>query len=78
MNDQRNRIYAVNLMNRAGVAFDVQDVGVVAQIVQLLEADVADWLSGQLRGTVSRERIVTAINAGQHRPALESEGNANG
>ncbi len=70
MTEQENRLYAVNLMNRADVAFDVRDIAVVGKIIPVLEADVADWLSSQLRGTVSREQIVAAVRAGSHRPEL--------
>lgn len=70
MTEQENRLYAVNLMNRADVAFDVRDIAVVGKIIAVLEADVADWLSSQLRGTVSREQIVAAVRAGSHRPEL--------
>lgn len=72
MNDQENRLYAVNLMNRAGVAFDVRDIAVVAAIIGMVEDDVADWLSSQLRGTVSREQIVAAVRAGSQRPEMPS------
>lgn len=70
MTEQENRLYAVNLMNRAGVAFDVHDIAVVAAIIGLVEGDVADWLSSQLRGTVSREQIVAAVRAGSNRPEM--------
>lgn len=70
MTEQENRLYAVNLMNRAGLAFDVRDVAVVGSIIGLVEGDVADWLSAQLRGTVSREQIVAAVRAGTQRPEL--------
>jgi hypothetical protein len=67
---QMNRVYAVNLMNRADVAFDARDVTVAGAIVPLLEADMAEWLARELRGTVSREAILAAIRAGRHRPML--------
>jgi hypothetical protein len=73
MTDQLNRIYAVNLMNRANVAFDARDVGVVASIIAVLEADVADWLEGQLLGSSPwqmKDQIVGDIHAGLHRPEL--------
>lgn len=68
MTEQENRLYAVNLMNRADVAFDVRDIAVVGKLIELIEGDVADWLGAQLRGTVSREQIVAAVRAGTHRP----------
>ena len=74
MTDQHNRIYALNLLNRANIASDGQEIGVVASVLQFVEADVADWLSNQLRGTVSREQIVAAIRAGSHRSAVEMTG----
>ncbi|MFA5989718.1 MAG: hypothetical protein WC803_08945 [Sphingomonas sp.] len=70
MTEQENRLYAVNLMNRADVAFDVRDIAVVGKLIELIEGDVADWLSARLRGTVSREQIVAAVRAGTHRPEL--------
>lgn len=70
MTEQENRLYALNLLNRADVAFDVRDIAVVGKIIAVLEADVADWLSSQLRGTVSREQIVAAVRAGSHRPEM--------
>lgn len=70
MNDQENRLYAVNLMNRAELAFDVRDIAVVAAIIGLVECDVADWLSSHLRGTVSREQIVAAVRDGSQRPEM--------
>lgn len=70
MTEQENRLYAVNLMNRADVAFDVRDIAVVGKLIELIEGDVADWLSTRLRGTASREQIVAAVRAGTHRPEL--------
>ena len=74
MTDQENRLYAVNLLNRAGLAFDARDVGVVAGVIAVLEGDVADWLAAQLQlfGSASRERMVRSVQAGAHRPATES------
>ena len=77
MTEQENRLYAANLLNRvAGDHFDHNDVGVVARLLPQIEGDVADWLSGQLRGTVSRELIVRAVRNGQARPAAEAKGSA--
>lgn len=70
MTEQENRLYAVNLMNRADVAFDVRDIAVVGKLIELIEGDAADWLGAQLRGTVSREQIVAAVRAGTHRLEL--------
>lgn len=68
--DRLLRIYAVDLLKRADIEFDVGDVARAADIIRLVEADTADWLSSQLRGTVSREQIVAAVRAGSHRPEL--------
>jgi hypothetical protein len=73
MNDQDNRLYAVNLMNRAGVAFDARDVGTVAAVLGVIEGDVANWLLSTLTGTASRERLVRAVTTGAHRPQMEGQ-----
>jgi hypothetical protein len=70
MTDQLNRIYAVNLMNRANVAFDARDVGVVASIIAVLEADVADWLSAQPADTITDEAPIRGVREGNYRPEL--------
>ena len=70
MTEQEDKVYAANLMQRANVAFDVHDIAVVGKIIAVLEADVADWLSSNLRGTVSREQIVAAVRHGEARPDL--------
>lgn len=79
MSDQHHRIYALNLLNRANVAFDVQDVGVVASIIQVLEADVADMLGRYALEVDGFHSVgggfvrtaVEAISAGRHRPTYE-------
>lgn len=38
--DQQNRLYAVNLLNRAVNAWDARDVGIVAAVIAELEGDV--------------------------------------
>lgn len=70
--DQLARIYAANLLNRAGgdATFDYRDVAVLARLLPLIEADLADWLESQLRGVVSRGQIVAAVRGGQARPDL--------
>lgn len=74
---QADRRYAAELLNRIeGRLFDHRDVVLVAFIIPLIEADVADWLNSNLRGTVSREKIVAAIRAGESRPAAEAKGSA--
>lgn len=34
--EQRDRIYAADLLNRAGIAFDARDLAVVAKLIPLL------------------------------------------
>jgi hypothetical protein len=70
MTEQDNRQYAASLLNRADQPFDVRDLAMVAKVVELVEGDVADWLSSNLRGTVSREQIVAAVRAGSNRPEM--------
>lgn len=78
MTEQENRLYAVNLMNRADVAFDVRDIAVVGKIVDLIEADVADLLNryaAEVDGfhSVAPGFVRTAaglIAEGRHRPEL--------
>jgi hypothetical protein len=75
--EQADRHYAAELLNRIeGRLFDHRDVVLVAFIIPLIEADVADWLNSNLRGTVSREKIVAAIRAGEGRPDAEAKGSA--
>lgn len=68
--DQQNRLYAVNLLNRAVNAWDARDVGIVAAVIAELESDVAGWLDGDARGAWWREQIALAVRDGRHRPEL--------
>lgn len=77
-NEQIARLYAANLLNRAGVAFDARDVGVVARITAVLEADVRDLL-GRYASEVEGFHSVAPgfvrmaadlIAEGRHRPEL--------
>lgn len=71
--DQAARRYAANLLNRLDdQAFDHRDVAVLARIIPLLEADLADWLHGELRGVVSRFLVVSAVREGRARPLSPS------
>lgn len=76
--DQKNRLYAVNLLNRAEVAFDARDIGVLAKVIAVLEADAGELLKryadeidtfhsvagGFVRGAAD------LIAEGKHRPEL--------
>lgn len=73
--EQADRQYSANLLNRLeGRLFDHRDVALVAFVIPLIEADVADWLNNNLRGTVSREKIVASVRAGEARPTAEAKG----
>lgn len=68
MDDQANRLYAIDLLNRVAPGhFDYEDVAMIARLIPLIEADLATWLEDQLRGTVSRTLIVAAIRKAAHR-----------
>ena len=70
MNDQDNRLYAVNLLNRAEVAFDARDVGVLAKLIPLAEGDIADFLDST-RGVIGDLLAAPAgVRKGGHRPDL--------
>ncbi|HEY8604692.1 hypothetical protein [Tsuneonella suprasediminis] len=74
MTDDSARRYAVNLLNRlSDQPFEQRDVAVLAQIVPLIEHDTAAWLNNELRGTVSRCLIVSAVRNGQARPASDAK-----
>jgi hypothetical protein len=78
MTEQENRLYAVNLMNRADVAFDARDVAVVGKIIEVLEADVADLLNRYAAEVDSFHSVAPGfvrnaaelIVEGRHRPEL--------
>src|SRR3546814_7899074 len=73
--DRRARIYALNLLNRLGREFDLATVNQVAAVLPLIEADVADWLAGEMVGTASRTPTVAGVRAGKHRPPSELKAN---
>lgn len=68
MTEAENRQHAAKLLNRAEVEFDARDTAVVGRVIALIEADVADWLDRELRGTVSRGMIVKTVREGGARP----------
>lgn len=71
---RRARIYALNLLNRLGKPFDIGEVNSLAEVLPLIEADVADWLAGEMVGTASRTLTVAGVRAGKHRPPFELKG----
>lgn len=61
--DTRNRIYALDLLKRADVAFDARDMTVVAAILPVIERDIAAFLEANGGG---HDRF---IFSGAYRPA---------
>lgn len=62
------RLYAIDLLNRVTPDhFDYEDVAIIARLIPLIEGDLADWLEGQLRGTVSRTLIGHRVRYGLYR-----------
>lgn len=72
--ERRAKIYALHLLNRLGKPFDVREVNNLAAVLPLVEADVADWLTGEMVGTASRTLVVAGVRAGKHRPPYELKG----
>lgn len=70
MTEQENRLYAVNLMNRADVAFDVRDIAVVGKLIELIEGDVADWLASHAPDMITDEAPIRGVREGVYRPEL--------
>lgn len=72
--DRRAKIYALQLLNRLDRGFDVREVSAVAEVLTLVEADVADWLAKEMQGSISRTLTIAGIRAGKHRPPYELKG----
>ena len=81
MNDQANRLYALNLLNRANADFNQHDVALVAAIIPLLESDVGDMIDGMVGqpdtiGTLGGMKLhlaSTKLATGLHRPGTACE-----
>ena len=77
--DRRRRIYAVDLLKRADIKFDVGDIARAADIIRLVEADTADMLNRYALEVDSFHSVgggfvrtgAEAITAGRHRPPFE-------
>lgn len=69
---EQTRRFAVGLLNRLpDQDFGPAEIALVARILPLIDADLADWLNSELRGTVSRVLITAAARSGKWRdPAL--------
>jgi hypothetical protein len=61
------RRFAVEVMNRAGLAFDAPDVARVGKVMEQLEADLATWLDQELHGGVLVADVIAAIRSGAWR-----------
>lgn len=73
MIDNCNRLYALDLLHRAGTAYDARDISVIASILPLIEADVIATVEKPIGdGTTAAQAIIAArIGTGCHRPNPE-------
>ncbi len=71
MIDNANRLYALDLLHRAGTAYDARDISVIASILPLVEADVAEWIDPVDSPNFS---LADEIRRGAHRPNSEPPG----
>lgn len=75
-----DRFYALDLLHRAGTAYDVRDIAVIASIIPVLEADIIAEVERPIGGVdvsgvnaivASVQAIcVTRIGTGCHRPEI--------
>lgn len=70
-----NRIYAIDLLNRAGILLTPHDIARVAAIVPLIERDVIETVAAPVDGVFfTAQAIIRArIAEGRHRPSGASE-----
>lgn len=67
--EQLDRLYAASLLNRAAPAqFEPRDVALLARVLPLIEANLADWLGQQAPDVITDEGPIIAIRGGQARP----------
>lgn len=73
MIDPCNRLYALDLLHRAGTAYDARDISVIASILPLIEADVIAEIERPIGDGISAAQAVCAarIGTGCHRPNPE-------
>lgn len=76
MIDNANRLYALDLLHRAGTAYDARDISVIASILPLIEADVIAEIERPIGDGISAAQAVCAarIGTGCHRPNSEPPG----
>lgn len=60
----QRRLYAADLLGRAGVAFDAQDIGVVAAILPLILADVCAAIGNpdRLTGDHPGDHVIAPVS----------------
>lgn len=70
-----NRLYAIDLLNRAGIQLTPHDIARVAAVVPLIEHDVIDTIAQPVDGIFfTAQAILRArIAEGRHRPPGASE-----
>ena len=61
------RRFAVDVMNRAGLAFDAPDVALVGKVIEQLEAELATWLDQEMRGVVVVGDVIAGVRSGEWR-----------
>lgn len=76
MIDPSNRLYALDLLHRAGTSYDARDISVIASILPLIEADIVETIEKPVGKATSGTQAIVAsrIAAGCHRPNPESPG----
>lgn len=68
-----DRLYALDLLHRAGTAYDARDISVIASILPLVEADVIAEIERPIGDGITAAQAVCAarIGTGCHRPNPE-------
>lgn len=76
MIDPANRLYALDLLNRAGIDLAPHIITAVAQILPLIEADIVETIEKPVGNATSGTQAIVAsrIAAGCHRPNPEPPG----
>ena len=70
-----NRLYAIDLLNRAGIHLTPHDIARVATIVPMIERDVIEKISEPVDGIFFTAQAIcrARIAEGRHRPSGASE-----
>lgn len=66
-----NRLYAIDLLNRAGVQLAPREIAILAAVIPLIERDVVDTVAAPVDGVFfTAQAIIRArIVEGRHRPS---------